>query len=121
MSGSQGLNLGLMSDASHESHCSVILEHGDFELTTVRRSMAPRKGCSPFSRVKSPELDSNKQWYVLNASICGDRPPKFYSGNKFPARFPDDFKRVQRSGLQTLDGAPFHRRFKEKPLRWMKS
>lgn len=69
--------------------------------------MAPRKGSSPFSRVKSPLLDANKQWYVLNSSVCGDRPPKFLSRNKFPARFPDDFKRVKRSGIQTLDGGPF--------------
>ena len=70
--------------------------------------MAPRKGSSPFSRVKSPQLlDPRKTWYVLSNKVCGDRPPKYFSRNKLPARFPEDIVRIKRSALQTLDGGPF--------------
>ena len=65
--------------------------------------MAPRKGSSPFCRVENPQLfDSNKRWYVLSSKVCGERPPKYFSRNKFPARFPNDVVRVKRSDLEQL-------------------
>lgn len=77
-------------------------------LLLFASAMAPRKGSSPFSRVKSPELlDSNKQWYVLSSGVCGERPPKYFDRNKFPGRFPDDIRKVKRSALQTVDGAAY--------------
>ena len=70
--------------------------------------MAPRKGSSPFCRVKNPQLlDSNKRWYVLSSKVCGERPPKYFSRNKFPPRFPNDVVGVMRSDLRTVDGAPY--------------
>ena len=70
--------------------------------------MAPRKGFSPFSRVQSPQsLDPSKKWYVLSNRVCGDRPPKYFAKSKLPARFPDEFVRVKRSALRTIDGSPF--------------
>lgn len=70
--------------------------------------MAPRKGSSPFSRVKSPQLlDPRKTWYVLSNRVCGERPPKYFSRSKLPARFPEDIIRIKRSALQTVDGGPF--------------
>ena len=70
--------------------------------------MAPGKGSSPFSQVKSPLLlDPNKTWYVLSHIVCGDRPPKYFSRNKLPACFPADFVRLKRSALQTVDGEPY--------------
>ena len=70
--------------------------------------MAPRKGSSSFCRVENPQLlDSNKRWYVLSSKVCGERPPKYFSRNKFPARFPNDVVRVKRSDLRTVDGAPY--------------
>lgn len=70
--------------------------------------MALRKGSSPFSQVKSPLLlDPNKTWYVLSHIVCGERPPKYFSRNKLPARFPADFVRLKRSALQTVDGEPY--------------
>ena len=75
---------------------------------TLRGSMAPRKGCSPFSQVKSPQLlDPRKTWNVLSNRLCGERPPKYFSRNKLPARFPEDIVRIKRSTLQTVDGSPF--------------
>ena len=57
--------------------------------------MAPRKGSSPFSRVKSPQLlDPSKTWYVLSDRVCGERPPRYFSRNKLPARFPEDIVRI---------------------------
>ena len=81
-------------------------------MATSRRfdsgSMAPRKGSSPFSQVKSPLLlDPNKTWYVLSNKVCGDRPPKYFSRNKLPARFPEDFIHLRRSALETVDGKPY--------------
>ena len=74
----------------------------------LRGAMAPRKGSSPISRVKSPQLlDPRKTWYVLSNKVCGDRPSKYFSRNKLPARFPEDIVRIKRSALQTLDGGPF--------------
>ena len=65
--------------------------------------MAPKKGSSPFCRVENPQLlDSNKRWYVLSSKVCGERPPKYFSRNKFPARFPNDVVRVKRSDLRTV-------------------
>ena len=70
--------------------------------------MAPRKGSSPFSQVKSPLLlDPNKAWYVLSNKVCGDHPPKYFLRNKLPARFPEDFIRLRQSALETVDGKPY--------------
>ena len=70
--------------------------------------MAPRKGSSPFSRVKSPQLlDPSKTWYVQSNRVCGERPPKYFSRDKLPARFPEDIVRIKRSALETVDGGPF--------------
>ena len=66
--------------------------------------MAPRKGASPFSRVKSPQLDPNKYWYVLSNKVFGERPPKYFC-RKFSARFPEDLK-IKRGDLQNEDGGP---------------
>ena len=83
----------------------------------LRRSMAPRKCSSLFSRVKSPPLlDPRKTWNVLNNRVCGERPPKYFSRNKLPARFTEDIVTIKRSALQTVDGGPF----KEKRLQKMK-
>ena len=69
--------------------------------------MAPRKGSSPFSQVKSTLLlDPNKRWYVLSNLVCSERPSKYFSMNKLPSRFPEDFVRLKRSALQTVDGKP---------------
>ena len=74
----------------------------------LRGAMAPRKGSSPFSWVKSPQLlDPRKTWYVLSNKVCGNRPPKYFSRNKLPARFPEDIVRIKRSALQTFDGGSF--------------
>ena len=70
--------------------------------------MAPRKGFSPFSQVKSPLfLDPNKTWYVLSNKVCGERPAKYFGRNKLPARFPDDFVRLRRNALQTVNGESY--------------
>ena len=70
--------------------------------------MAPWKGSSPFSSVQSLQLlDPRKKWYVLSNRVCGDRPPKYFAKSKLPAHFPDEFVWVKRSGLRTIDGAPF--------------
>ena len=69
--------------------------------------MAPKKGSSPFSRVESPQLlDSYKRWYSLSNNVCGDRPPKYFSRNRLPARYSDHILSVKRSDLRTVDGAP---------------
>ena len=71
-------------------------------------NMAPRRGSALFSRVESPQLlEPNKRWYVLRSKVCGERPPKYFSRNKLPTRFPDGIVRVKRSVLRTVDGAPF--------------
>ena len=64
--------------------------------------MAPRKGTSPFSQVKSPQLDPNKHWLVLSNKVCGERPPKYF-GKKFLARFPEDIVKIKRVDLQNKD------------------
>ena len=85
---------------------------------TLRGSKAQRKGFSPFSRVKSPQLsDPRKTWNILSDSVCGERPPKYFSRNKLPARFRENIVRIKRSALQTVDGGPF----KGKCLQKMKS
>ena len=59
-------------------------------------SMAPSMGSSPFSWAKSPQLlDLRKTWYVPSNRVCCERPPKYLSRNKLPARFPGDIVRIQ--------------------------
>ena len=90
---------------------SLIRGHSAIYVEEILRGpMAPRKGSSPFSRVKSPQLlDPRKTWYVLSNRVCGERPPKYFSRSKLPARFPEDIIRIKRSALQTVDGGPFLR------------
>lgn len=68
--------------------------------------MAPRKGTSPFSPVRSPQLlDESTHWYVLSNRVCGERPLKYFAKSKFPSRFPQDIVKVKHSALRTQDGA----------------
>jgi len=70
--------------------------------------MAPRKGSSPFSRVKSPQLlDPRKTWYLPSNRVCGKRPPKHFSRNKLPPCFPEDIVRIKWSAIQTVDWGLF--------------
>ena len=71
--------------------------------------MAPRKGASPFSRVKSAHLDPNKYWYVLSKKICGESPPKYFC-QKFPARFSEEIVKIKRQDLKNEDGGPYKRK-----------
>lgn len=68
--------------------------------------MAPRKGTSPFSPVRSPQLlDESTHWYVLSNRVCGEQPLKYFAKSKFPSRFPQDIVKVKHSALRTQDGA----------------
>ena len=70
--------------------------------------MAQRKGSSPFTQVKSPLLlDPNKTWYVLSNIVCSERPSKYFSRNKLPPFFPEDFVRLKRGPLEMVDGKPY--------------
>ena len=52
-------------------------------------------------------LDPNNTWYELSNKICSDRPFKYFSRNKLPTRFPEEFVRLRRSALQTVDREPY--------------
>lgn len=67
--------------------------------------MAPRKGTSPFSPVRNPQLlDESTHWYVLSNRVCKERPSKYFAKSKFPSRFPQDIVKVKHSALRTQDG-----------------
>ena len=90
-------------------------------MASSKGSMAPKKGSSPFSRVESPQLlDSYKRWYSLSNKVCGDRPPKYFSRNRLPARYSDDILSVKRSDLRTVDGAPLEGKASEITKSWLR-
>ena len=52
-----------------------------------------------FSRVTSPSLEPQKNWYILKEDICGILPSKFAKSEIFK-RFPDEIRTV--SGREFL-------------------
>ena len=52
--------------------------------------------------------DESKQWYVLDAKICGVKPNKFLSSSPLVRNFPGEFTTVQLSEL--TNGGSFDRR-----------
>ena len=87
-----------------------------FHVSKSSAWMAPRKGTSPFSRVKSPQLDPNKHRFVLSNKVCGKRPPKYF-GRKFPARFPEDIVKICKIKMATHTKEKLLRRTRSRPRR----
>ena len=54
------------------------------------------------------DADESRQWYVLDAKICGVKPNKFLSSSPLVRNFPGEFTMVQLSELK--NGGSFDRR-----------
>ena len=66
--------------------------------------MAPRKGLSPFARVISSDLPSEKKWYVLSNTICSKSPSQYFKKSVVVSTFPDEFKQVEMESLRLVNG-----------------
>ena len=56
--------------------------------------MAPRKGFSPFTRVISPKLSPQLNWYILCSKVCGSTPTQNFERSPVVTSFPGDFQRI---------------------------
>ena len=74
-------------------------------VSQLKRGVSKMEPCSCtvssllFSRVTSPSLEPQKNWYILNKDICGILPSKFAKSDIFK-RFPDEIRTV--SGREFL-------------------
>ena len=66
--------------------------------------MAPRKGFSPFTRVISPELNPQLNWYILCSRVCGSTPTQYYKRSPVVASFPGDFQTIDSAHIRLQDG-----------------
>ena len=78
-------------------------------LTRVISScrMAPRKGFSPFTRVISPELSPQLNWYILCSKVCGSTPTQYFKRSPVVASFPGDFQRIDGAHIRLQDGCHY--------------
>ena len=66
--------------------------------------MAPRKGFSPFTRVISPELSPQLNWYILCSKVCGSTLTPYFKQSPVVASFPGDFQRMDSAHIRLQDG-----------------
>ena len=66
--------------------------------------MAPRKGFSPFTRVISPELSVQLNWYILCSKVCGSTLTQYFKRSPVVASFPGDFQRMDSAHIPLQDG-----------------
>ena len=66
--------------------------------------MAPRKGFLPFTRVISPELSVQLNWYILCSKVCGSTLTQYFKRSPVVASFPGDFQRMDSAHIRLQDG-----------------
>ena len=66
--------------------------------------MAPRKGFSPFTRVISPKLCPQLNWYILCSKVCGSTPVQYFKRSPVVTSFPGDFQRIDSAYIRLQDG-----------------
>ena len=66
--------------------------------------MAPRKGFSPFTRVISPKLSPQLNWYILCSKVCGSTPTQYFKWSPVVTSFPGDFQRIDSAYIRLQDG-----------------
>ena len=72
--------------------------------------MAPRKGFSPFTRVISPELSPQLNWYILCSKVCGSTPTQYFKRSPVVASFPGDFQRIDGAHIRLQDGRHYSKK-----------
>ena len=66
--------------------------------------MAPRKGFSPFTRVISPKLSRQLNWYIVYSKVCGSTPVQYFKRSPVVTSFPGDFQRIDSAYIRLQDG-----------------
>lgn len=79
--------------------CSFVFQAHE----SVAVEMAPKKGCSPFPQIISPELSPQLSSYILSLRVCGSTLTQYIKHLPVVASFPDDFQRIDSAYIQLQD------------------
>lgn len=69
--------------------------------------MAPRKGFGSLTRVVSPDLSGEKNWYVLSHRICAMSPMRYLKKSVVVSTYPEEFAQVAMMSLRLADGSVY--------------
>lgn len=79
--------------------CSFVFQAHE----SVAVEMAPKKGCSPFTQIISPELSPQLSSYIPSLRVCGSTLTQYIKHLPVVASFPDDFQRIDSAYIQLQD------------------